>query len=375
MRRFRGRAILTLAGWGAYISLFFYDEKNIYKECTMNPRMPAEWEVQDGVLLSWPHEGTDWAYMLDDVRPVFVEIIRQIVRFERVLLTAPRKVETEGFLRERGIDLSRVTVCEMQNNDTWARDFGPITVEFNGQPVLLDFGFNGWGLKFPAHFDNLITRRLKEQGLLAPRLNTIGLVMEGGSLESDGLGTILTTAACLLSPNRNPQLSQSEIEQALASLVGARRVLWLNHGYLAGDDTDSHIDTLARICPGNVIAYVACDDERDEHYQELKLMEEELKAFRAPDGSSYRLIPLPWPKAHFDEDAHRLPLTYANFLVINGAVLVPTYRNAEKDALALERIGQAFPGREIIGIDCLPLVEQHGSLHCVTMQLPRGVLA
>ncbi len=340
----------------------------------MNPRLPAEWEAQDGVLLAWPHEGTDWAYMLDDVRPVFVDIIRQIVRFERVLLTAPSAAEAGGFLVDAGLDMSRITICEMPNNDTWTRDFGPITVMFNGQPVLLDFGFNGWGLKFPSDHDNLINRRLKEQAALAPNIKTIGLIMEGGSIESDGLGTILTTSACLLSPNRNPQLNQSEVEQALASLVGARRVLWLNHGFLAGDDTDSHVDTLARLCPDNVIAYVSCDDARDEHHEQLKMMEDELKSFKSPDGSPYRLIPLPWPKARFDEDARRLPVTYANFLVINGAVLVPTYRDDEKDALALERIGQAFPGREIIAVDCLPLVEQHGSLHCVTMQLPQGVL-
>ncbi|HEX9078839.1 MAG TPA: agmatine deiminase family protein [Desulfuromonadaceae bacterium] len=340
----------------------------------MNPRLPAEWEAQDGVLMSWPHEGTDWEYMLDDVRPVYVEIIRQISRFERVLLTAPRASETAELLAAAGADMARVTVCEMPNNDTWARDFGPITVIFNDRPVLLDFGFNGWGLKFPADQDNLITRRLKEQGALSPNLKTVGLVLEGGSIESDGLGTILTTAACLLSPNRNPQLDRSEIEQAMASLLGARRILWLNHGFLAGDDTDSHIDTLARICPDNVIAYTACDDPRDEHYRELKLMEEELKAFRAPDGSPYRLIPLPWPKTRFDEQAHRLPATYANFLVINGGVLVPTYRDREKDDLALEAVAKAFPGREIIAVDSLPLLEQHGSLHCVTMQLPQGVL-
>lgn len=341
----------------------------------MNPRLPAEWEAQDGVLMAWPHEGTDWAYMLDDVRPVYCEIIRQITRFERVLLTAPLAAEAGDFLAGAGVDLANVTICEMPNNDTWARDFGPITVMFNGQPVPLDFGFNGWGLKFAADQDNLITRRLKEQGAIKPNIQTIGLIMEGGGIESDGLGTILTTASCLLSPNRNPQLDKSEIEQALASLLGARRVLWLNHGFLAGDDTDSHVDTLARICPDNVIVYTACDDQRDEHYHELKLMEEELKAFRAPDGSPYRLVPLPWPKARFDEEARRLPATYANFLVINNAVLVPTYRDEEKDELALERIGQAFPGRESIGVDCLPLLEQHGSLHCVTMHLPQGVLA
>ena len=313
--------------------------------------------------------------MLDDVRPVFVEIIRQITRFERVLLTAPHAASAADYLDKAGIDRDKVTICEVQNNDTWARDFGPITVIFNNKPTLLDFGFNGWGLKFPANFDNLISKQLKKLKMFLPTLNTIGLVMEGGSIESDGLGTILTTAECLLSPNRNPQLDKSEIEQALASLVGAKRVLWLHHGSLAGDDTDSHVDTLARICPNDTIVYQACDNPLDEHFESLKLMERELQAFTAPDGSPYRLIPLPWPKARFDEQAHRLPATYANFLIINGAVLVPTYYDPENDRTALDRIASAFPGREIIAIDCLPLLEQHGSLHCVTMQLPQGVLA
>ena len=341
----------------------------------MELRLPAEWEIQDGVLMAWPHEGTDWGYMLDDVRPVFAEIIRQITRFERVLLTAPHAASTSDYLAEAGVDLEKVTICEIPNNDTWARDFGPVTVIFNNKPILMDFGFNGWGLKFPANLDNLISKRLKQQGLLLPNLNTIGLVMEGGSIESDGLGTILTTTECLLSPNRNPQLDKSEIEQALASLVGAKRVLWITHGALAGDDTDSHVDTVARICPDNTIIYQACDNPLDEHFGPLKLMECELKTFTAPDGSAYRLIPLPWPKARFDEQAHRLPATYANFLIINGAVLMPTYSDPENDGIALERVSKAFPGREIIGIDCLPLLEQHGSLHCVTMQLPQGVLA
>jgi agmatine deiminase len=340
----------------------------------VNPRLPAEWETQDGVLLAWPHEGTDWAYMLDDVRPVFVEIIRQITRFERVLLAAPDATEASAFLAAGGVDLSKVTIGKMPNNDTWARDFGPITVNYNNQPVLLDFGFNGWGLKFPANHDNLISKRLKEQGAFVPNLKTIGLIMEGGSIESDGLGTILTTSACLLSPNRNPQLNRSEVEQAMSSLLGARRVLWLNHGWLAGDDTDSHIDTLARICPDNTIIYQACDNPLDEHYHALNLMVEELKTFQAPDGAPYRLIGLPWPKGRFDDEARRLPATYANFLIINGAVLTPTYGDRENDEKAQECIGLAFPGREIIGINCLPLIEQHGSLHCVTMQLPAGVL-
>ena len=313
--------------------------------------------------------------MLDDIRPVFAEIIQQITRFERVLLTAPNAASAADYLKTAGVDLSLVSICEMPNNDTWARDFGPITVFFNDTPLLLDFGFNGWGLKFPANYDNLISKRIKMAGAFVPNLNTIGMIMEGGSIESDGLGTILTTEECLLSPNRNPQLDKGEIELALASLLGAKRVHWLTNGWLAGDDTDSHIDTLARICPDNTIIYQACDRPLDEHFEQLKLMESELKTFTTPDGSPYRLIPLPWPVARFDEQAHRLPATYANFLIINRAVLVPTYRDPENDNLALERIGGAFPGREIVGIDSLPLLEQHGSLHCVTMQLPQGVLA
>lgn len=341
----------------------------------MNPRLPAEWEIQDGILMAWPHEGTDWSYMLDEVRPVIVEIISQITRFERVLLTAPDAVSATEYLDSSGVDLTKVTICEIWNNDTWARDFGPVTVNYNNKPVLLDFGFNGWGLKYPANHDNLISRQLKKLGVLLPNLNTIGLILEGGSIESDGLGTILTTSECLLSPNRNPQLNRSEIEQALNSLVGAKRILWLENGYLAGDDTDSHIDTLARICPNNTIVYQACDQPLDEHFEPLKMMEKELQTFRTADGAPYRLIPLPWPKARFDEEAHRLPATYANFLIINGAVLVPTYHDPEHDTAALDSVTLAFPGREIIGIDCLPLLEQHGSLHCVTMQLPEGVLA
>jgi agmatine deiminase len=343
-------------------------------ELPVKTRLPAEWEIQDGVLLAWPHHGSDWAPLLDEVRPVFSEIIRQITRFERVLLTAPDADDARLFLTQAGIDMTRITIYEIPSNDTWARDFGPITVLFNGKPVLLDFGFNGWGLKFPSNFDNLINRSLKELNALAPNLRTIGLILEGGSIESDGIGTILTTSACLLSPNRNPQLDKGEIEQALSSLLGTQRVLWLDHGYLAGDDTDSHIDTLARLCPRNVIVYVACDDEFDEHHVELKRMERQLKSFRAPDGSPYTLIPLPWPKPCFDDMSERLPATYANFLVINGAVLVPTYQDKEKDDLAMERIGEAFPGREIIGVNCLSLLQQHGSLHCVTMQLYEGVL-
>ena len=340
---------------------------------SMAIRLPAEWEEQDGILLAWPHEASDWAPLLPEVRRVYVELINAITRFEAVLLAAPAPDEARSWLQHAGAPLERVRIIPAATDDTWTRDCGPVTVMVNNQPVLLDFGFNGWGLKFPAQHDNQLTRCLKAQAALKPRVNTIGLILEGGSIESDGNGTILTTSQCLLSPNRNPQLDQDELTGALQSLLGARLVHWLEHGHLAGDDTDAHIDTLARLCPNDTIVYAACDTPDDEHYQPLKRMEQELGALRMLTGQPYRLLPLPWPRPCHDGDGRRLPATYANFLVINGAVLVPTY-GQPTDNGALAMIGLAFPGREIIGINCLPLLEQHGSLHCITMQLPRGVL-
>ncbi|MFL6647021.1 MAG: agmatine/peptidylarginine deiminase, partial [Sulfurifustaceae bacterium] len=242
------------------------------------------------------------------------------------------------------------------------------------RPLLLDFQFNGWGGKYAHDLDNLITRRLHEGDAFgSTSLETIDLILEGGAVEVDGSGTLLTTSRCLLAPTRNPRLAREAIEQELRDWLGLNRILWLEHGALEGDDTDSHIDTLARFCDARTIAYVTCDDPSDTHYRELKAMEAELKAFRAADGSPYRLVPLPWPRAQYDED-RRLPATYANFLIINGAVLVPTYRDPA-DAVALRRLGECFPGREIVGIDCLPAIAQNGSLHCLTMQLPEGVLS
>jgi agmatine deiminase len=343
-------------------------------ELSMNVSLPAEWEAQDGVLLAWPHETSDWHPVLDVVEPVFIEIIKQISRFERVLVVAPEVEATRRKLAAAGVEPERVAIFAIPSNDTWSRDFGPLTVYEDGEPVLLDFGFNGWGLKFAADQDNQITARLQAAGAFGQLERRVpGLILEGGSIESDGAGTLLTTAECLLGPNRNPHLGREGVEAVLRRWLGAERILWLESGYLAGDDTDSHIDTLARLCPNDTIAYVACNDEQDEHYAALRRMEAELRIFRTRDGQPYRLIPLPWPAAKFDEEGERLPATYANFLVINDAVLVPTYQDPN-DAAALVAVGQAFPDRAIIGIDCLPLILQHGSLHCVTMQLPKGVL-
>jgi len=194
-------------------------------------------------------------------------------------------------------------------------------------------------------------------------------VLEGGSIESDGQGTIFTTSCCLLAPHRNQPLTKDQIEERLKEYLCAERVLWIDHGQLTGDDTDGHIDTLVRIAPNDTLLYIGCDDPQDEQYEELHLMEEQLRTFRTTDGKPYRLLQLPMPRAIFDE-CQRLPATYANFLVINGAVLCPTYNQPDLDAEALRIIGEAFPDREIVGIDCRSLIKQHGSLHCCTMQFP-----
>jgi agmatine deiminase len=336
-------------------------------------RLPAEWEAQGGVLLAWPHEGSAWRTHLAEVEPVFIEIVKQISQFEIVLITAPEPAKVREKVSRSGAAMHKVRFFRIDSNDTWSRDFGPVTVLENGLPVLLDFSFNGWGLKFAANLDNLITRRLAEAGAFTAPLRTIGLVLEGGSIESDGTGTLLTTRACLLSPNRNPHLSREAVETKLAAFLGADRFLWMENGHLAGDDTDSHVDTLARFCPDDTIVHVACNDPADEHFGPINAMVDELRVFRTRGGRPYRLIPLPWPKARHDVDGSRLPATYANFLVINGAVIVPTYRD-KNDEAAISAIRDAFPGRVVIGVNCLPLILQHGSLHCITMHLPKGTI-
>jgi agmatine deiminase len=334
-------------------------------------RLPAEWEPQSVVQLTFPHSGTDWAPVLPQVLPCFVEIAMMVSRFESVLIICTDVDDVKKLFP--GMIPKNIHFVEANSNDTWSRDHGGITIEEDGKAVILDFVFNGWGLKFPADQDNLLTMRLYNKGVFNADIKPGGLVLEGGGIESDGEGTLLTTSECLLSPNRNPHLSKQEIEEYLKFCFGLKRILWLDHGYLAGDDTDSHIDTLARFCTPDTIAYVACPDPDDEHYEALNKMEQELQQFRTLEGNPYNLVALPWPDPCFDENGERLPATYANFLIINGAVLVPTYQ-VPQDNKALEILSGIFPERKVIGIDCRALILQHGSLHCVTMQYPKGVV-
>lgn len=331
--------------------------------------LPAEWHPQSFIQLTWPHQDTDWSYMLDEVEECFLNLAREIASRQPLLLVAPEFPKAlENFEFKEN-----VFYVECPTNDTWARDHGFISLLNEQEEVrLVDFCFNGWGMKFAACKDNLINSQLVKGSLLnGTYQNCRNFVLEGGSIESDGEGTLLTTSLCLLAPNRNDTLDKQEIEDYLKKSFNLKQVLWLDHGYLAGDDTDSHIDTLARLCPDHTICYVQCTDTEDEHYTELKKMEEQLKEFRTLDNEPFRLLGLPMPEAIFDEDGERLPATYANFLIMNDAVLYPTYDQPENDRKAACVLQEAFPGKEIVGVDCRALIKQHGSLHCVTMQYPR----
>lgn len=341
---------------------------------TFNAVLPAEWAPQSGIQLTWPHAGTDWAHMLTEVQACFAAIAREIAQRELLLIVTPEPEEVKKQISAT-VNMQNVRFMECETNDTWARDHGAITMLDAEGASLLDFMFNGWGLKFASDKDNLITRQAVESGFLNGRyVNRLGFVLEGGSIESDGLGTLLTTSECLLSPNRNGQMGRDEIEEYLCSLFHLKQVLWLDHGYLAGDDTDSHVDTLARLCSPDTIAYVQCNDTQDEHYEALHQMEEQLKTFRTLDGTPYRLLALPMADK-IEEEGERLPATYANFLIMNDAVLYPIYRQPENDQRAKEVLQVAFPHHEIVGVDCCALIKQHGSLHCVTMQYPVGIIA
>ena len=319
------------------------------KNETKKWRLPAEWESQSMVQLTWPHAKTDWAPMLEEITKTYEEMAAAIRKFEDLLIVGE------------------------PNNDTWARDHGFITlIDDEGHARLLDFCFNGWGQKFESELDNAINRRIYDEGKVKGEyVDCLDFVLEGGSIESDGKGTIFTTSCCLLAPHRNQPMTREEIETRLKQDLCAERVLWIDYGHLTGDDTDGHIDTLVRIAPNDTLLYIGCDDEADEQYEDLKKMEEQLKSFRTMEGEPYKLVKLSSPRAIYDEDGERLPATYANFLIINGAVLVPTYNQPDLDAEAMRLIGEVFPDREIVGIDCNSVIKQHGSLHCCTMQYPK----
>jgi agmatine/peptidylarginine deiminase len=336
-------------------------------------RFPAEWEQQSAVLIAWPHDTGDFNNHLESIEETYSFIAKTITQYQRLIIVChddSHQQHIKSLLTsDYNIDYIQATI-----NDTWVRDTVFLSVENSGKPQLLNFRFNGWGNKYPHHEDNALNHKLLAH---APfhgiSHKDIDFILEGGSIESDGIDTLLTTRQCLLNSNRNRGLTQADIERQLLLHLGAKRVLWLDQDSLAGDDTDAHIDTLARFCSATTIAYTSCDDSHDSHYQGLKHMEAQLQGFRAQSKQPYELIPLPIPKPLFDEGGGRLPANYANFLIINQAVLVPAYGDP-MDAVAAERLAGCFPRRRIIPTPCRPLVHQYGSLHCMTMQFPENVL-
>lgn len=334
--------------------------------------MPAEWHRLQMVQLTWPHEGTDWNYMLGEVEKCYTELAKAISLRLQLLVVAPDVKKVKETLEKGGANMNNVILFECDTNDTWARDHAFITILGDSVPHYIDFCFNGWGRKFKADLDNAINGKLYDAGIVKGEYeDCTSFVLEGGSIESDGKGTILTTSQCLLAPHRNQPMDKEEIEKCLKKMLHAERVLWLNHGNLIGDDTDGHVDTVARLAPNDTIVYMQCSDENDAQYADLKAMEEEIAELRTAEGKPYRMIPLPSPAPIYDEDGERLPATYANFLIMNNCILYPTYAQEENDRKAAVALGKAFPGHEIVGIDCRALIKQHGSLHCVTMQYPR----
>lgn len=334
-------------------------------------RMLAEWEFQYAVMLTWPDSETDWEPYLSDITGTFVDIVRAIIPHEGVIIAAKHPDEVRSVLSSDLSDMpwsEHVRIYQADTNDTWARDHGPITLrQSDGALVLKDFCFNGWGEKFAWQADNAITQCLYSQNAFDGRLeNEQPFVLEGGSIECDGEGTVFTTRGCLLAPHRNQPMTEAEISAHLRKTLAADRIVWIDGLQLQGDDTDGHIDTIVRIAPNRTILYI--DDSQivglPNAHKSLRQQIEEATFGMPP----YRLLPLPMPRP-ITVDGETLPATYANYLVINGAVLVPTYRQPDLDAQAMQTISQAFPGREIVPIDACTIIRQHGSVHCLTMQV------
>jgi len=337
-------------------------------------RFPAEWEPQSAVLIAWPHEHTDWAERLGEVEETYIALIAALVRHTRVVVcVADEDLQTyaEARLRSARVDLSRVRFIEVEYDDTWLRDSGPITLRDGDGFRLMDFRFTGWGGKFEASRDDELIARLFEHGLFERAERApMNFALEGGAIDTDGAGTLLTTWQCL--SERHPALDRDTLSSRLADWLAQDRVLWLDHGYLEGDDTDAHVDTLARFAPNDAIVFQSCDDPTDSHYAELRAMGDEIAALRTKDGKPYTLHPLPWAQPIVD-DGRRLAASYANFLIVDGAVLMPAYGDAADEAAA-QVLEKAFPGRDVVQVPCRPLIWQNGSLHCITMQLPQGLV-
>lgn len=337
-------------------------------------RLRAEWEPQSAILVAWPYPDSDWGPDLELTERVYDDIVGNISRYQPVLVLA-NSDSVASHIRRRfrrlAINHERICIHILDFNDTWTRDYGPLAVDEGEATVLMDFRFNGWGGKFDAHLDDRVSDRLNSDGLLGNlAYHHLPWVLEGGAVETDGQHTMLATTSSVLSESRNPGSTKEDMEAMFRCQLGIHRFHWLESGAISGDDTDGHIDTLVRFAnPFTLLHTTAARADPDFHG--LNDMARELASLRTAEDSSYRLVPLPSPGIHHDENGQRIPATYANFLILNGAVLAPIYGTAS-DQSAISILKEHFPGRAIIPIDCRGLIRQNGSLHCATMQIPAG---
>jgi agmatine deiminase len=334
-------------------------------------RMPAEWEPQTAVWLSWPHKRASWPGQFRPVPYTFAKIVAQISRFEEVRINAAAVLQPRAkrLCAAAGADMAKVTFYDHPTNDAWCRDHGPIFVrnDRTGEVALTDWRYNAWGDKYPPYeLDNRIPPSIGRK--LKLRRFENDMVLEGGSIDVNGRGLLLTSEQCLLNQNRNPELTREQIEQNLRDYLGVKTILWVGDGIL-GDDTDGHIDDITRFYKPDGFITAVEPNRRDPNHRILEENLERLRAFRTPAGRKFDLVTLPMPKP-FAFEGQRVPASYANFLIINGAVLVPTFRQKKRDAEACAIIGGCFPGREVIPIDCYHLIWGLGTLHCISQQQP-----
>ena len=334
-------------------------------------RMPAEWEPQVAVWLSWPHKRASWPGMFRPVPYTFARIVAQISRFEEVRINAAAALQPRAkrLCAAAGADMARVTFYDHPTDDAWCRDHGPIFVKHRrtGEVALTDWRYNAWGDKYPPYErDNDIPPRIARR--LKLRRFENDMVLEAGSIDVNGRGLLLTSEQCLLNRNRNPHLTRAQIERNLRDYLGVKTILWVGDGIL-GDDTDGHIDDITRFFRPDGFITAVEPNRRDPNHRILAENLERLRGFRTPAGGRFEIVELPMPKP-FAFEGQRVPASYANFLIINGAVLVPTFRQKRRDEAACAIIGGCFPGREVIPIDCHALIWGLGTLHCISQQQP-----
>ena len=335
--------------------------------------MPAEWELHEATWLSWPHKEESWPGAFEQVPEIFVEITKHLTESELVRINVADQAFSErvtSLLRKGGVNLDAVRFHFNPTDDAWVRDHGPIYVVRDSpgkrERAIIDWRYNAWGNKYPPFFnDDVVPSRIAVE--MDELLFLPGIVMEGGSLDVNGRGTLITTEACLLNPNRNPHLKRAQIEQYLEDYLGITQILWLGEG-IAGDDTDGHVDDLTRFVSADTVVTVVEDDREDENYEVLKENCGLLRQMKDQDGQLLRVIELPMPApVYFQEQ--RLPASYANFYIANKSVLVPIFRD-ENDEKACAILQNLFTDRKVIGIDCVELIWGLGSIHCVTQQQP-----